>query len=528
MLVSVLMPTRRRPELALEAVRSFLRMTRRFNQVEFLFRLDDDDKGSGEKIREELRVGFPNEVNYKIIYGERRRGYADLHLAVNDLCEIATGEWFLLFNDDALMTTMNWDDVFFNLPPQVDPEFALLKFFDGYGEVEGDEANGINSWTLFPCIRRGYYDLLKHFSLQTHNDTWVELVHRPLGLLHYFPQIKIKHNRFLESGENDDQVFRDGQKAYPETTPEFFSKKYAELRELDIAQIRSVIQKRIENELEESTIYVIYKCYYGEDFIKESVESVLPYVDRVLLYMADRPFGDVKQVEYKGKEVVFPRPIDNIIGVVAELQEKYGEKKIQYFDEYRPDNRDHLRYIVEERVLANFIRPDYLIYMEPDMVWRSDQFEGALATFHQSRAPYGLCKQVELWKEPKYRIPERQRWGVMFYNMNAFKEFPETGRDGSPVNQQCLVLPQLVHNLGFCVCVDHMYWKHLLAIAFAAPIEEAHPNPTWYEDKWLTWDEWKNNYDLEISLGHEKEIHYAHGYPIKDLPLSISKRFYGL
>ena len=526
MLVSVLMPTRKRPELALEAVRSFQKTTRRFNEIEFLFRLDDDDKGSGEKIREELRVGFPNEINYKILYGDRRRGYADLHLAVNDLCVIATGGWFLLFNDDALMTTENWDDVFFDLPPQVDKEFALLKFYDGYGEKEGDPA-GINSWTLFPCIRRGYYDLLGHFSLQTHNDTWVELVHRPLGLFHYFPHIKIKHNRFLESGHNNDQIFQEGQRAYPETSPEFFSEKYARLRAQDIEDLRARITLRIKEELERSCLFVVYKCYYGEDFISESIEAVLPYADRVLVYLADRPFGEVERVTYQGREVVFPRPVDRIRGQLKALQEKYPAKSIFVYDEFSPDNRNHFKRIVEERILPFQGRPDYLIFQEPDQVWRKDQFEGALATFHQSGAPFGLCKQVELWREPKYRIPERQRWGTIFYNMNAFKNFPETGRDGSPIGQQCLVLPQVVHNLGFCVSQSSMYWKHLLAIAFAAKIEEAHPNPDWYENKWLSWDEWKNNRDLEISLGQEASIHYAHGYPIADLPESIRERFYG-
>ena len=50
-------------------------------------------------------------TNYQYIIGERYEGYFSLDKFVNELCEISQGDFFLLWNDDALMMNYNWDGV---------------------------------------------------------------------------------------------------------------------------------------------------------------------------------------------------------------------------------------------------------------------------------------------------------------------------------------------------------------------------------------------------------------------------------
>ncbi len=109
--------------------------------------------------------------------------------------------------------------------------------------------------------------------------------------------------------------------------------------------------------------------------------------------------------------------------------------------------------------------------------------------------------------------------GRFFYNMNHLKELPVTGKNGSV--KWILKLDAEVHNCGFCVSENAMYWKHLTGIAFAKTIKDSIPNENWYEDKWLNWDFKRNNENLEISKGYESDIPAAIPYDVKMLPEAL-------
>ena len=75
-----------------------------------------------------------------------------------------------------------------------------------------------------------------------------------------------------------------------------------------------------------------------------------------------------------------------------------------------------------------------------------------------------------------------------------------------------------VHNLGFCMSPQTMFWKHLLALGFCQKIKDSQPNENWYFDKWVGWNSNGNNKDLEITRGHESDIPYAVQYDKAELP----------
>ncbi len=66
--------------------------------------------------------------------------------------------------------------------------------------------------------------------------------------------------------------------------------------------------------------YALYRVLYGEDFIQDSILSILDHVDKVFVFWDDRPWGDVKEAKYKGHMTKIPTHIDNVAGMCKILQ----------------------------------------------------------------------------------------------------------------------------------------------------------------------------------------------------------------
>ena len=182
-LLSVIIPSRERTKELIDTINSFITLSENPSNVEFLVKLDTDDKSMINNINL-----FPGET--KVLVADRKQGYHDLHLFVNDLCKLATGDWILLMNDDAQMTTKNWDIELKNINP-----YDYNSSFKGNDKVclinPGSPER--EKTEVFPIIRREGYEKLKHFSLHPHNDTWVQEVYEPLNARVFFPKISIKH-----------------------------------------------------------------------------------------------------------------------------------------------------------------------------------------------------------------------------------------------------------------------------------------------------------------------------------------------
>jgi len=109
-LLSVIIPSRERTKELIETINSFIQLANNPNDVEFLIKLDTDDESMIHNINL-----FPG--NTKVLVADRKNGYHDLHLFVNDLCKLSNGDWILLMNDDAKMVTKDWDLEFKNINP---------------------------------------------------------------------------------------------------------------------------------------------------------------------------------------------------------------------------------------------------------------------------------------------------------------------------------------------------------------------------------------------------------------------------
>lgn len=262
----------------------------------------------------------------------------------------------------------------------------------------------------------------------------------------------------------------------------------------------------------------VYRVLYGEDFIQESIRSILPHVDRVFVVKAEQPWGNTRGVVYKGVWVPWPAEFDKTRAKLREM----NEPKVKVIDDYWPTPKGQLTHIVNDLILPR-CRPATVVFIEPDHVFTEEEARKTFESWASYSGEQATTRQVELWKTPEFCIPERpNRTSVVFHRILGRPMGP-TGFNGA--SEGIYRLPGRVHNLGFCISPSVMYWKHLTALAFSKIVGDSPPNEAWYEEKWLAWDLRKNNSNLEISLGYEWAIPFAQPYETDLLPASIKGRY---
>ena len=153
-LVSVLLPTRGRPELMLKSVSSIIKNARHPEQVQILLKIDNDDKDTYMDCYPELEKLTSH---YKVLYSPRGLGY---------------GEYLFLWNDDAKLVTPNWDEIINEYREGLHGSpMAVIQIDDKHGWKFG-----------FPFVHREIYNAMGHFSLNAHNDTWMHYVAHDAGI----------------------------------------------------------------------------------------------------------------------------------------------------------------------------------------------------------------------------------------------------------------------------------------------------------------------------------------------------------
>lgn len=258
----------------------------------------------------------------------------------------------------------------------------------------------------------------------------------------------------------------------------------------------------------------IYRVLYGEDWIQESILSILPHVDRVLVAMAPRPWGTSQGIEYKGEWIPWPAQFDDTRAKIAALD----DQRIEAIEDFYPQPRGQWQHLVNNHALPRGATE--CLFIEPDCVFHESEIDAAMDAWHRSSAQLATVGQVELWRTPEWVIPPRARSTVWFLRLTG--PIGLTGGNGWIEGMAYQWLPAAVHNLGFCMSERVMLWKHLTALAFSAEINDALPNPDWYERVWLNWKPGDTN--LEISIGEEHTIPYAVPYDVTRLPASIRAR----
>ena len=190
--VSVLIPTRNRGKLFKKSINSLFESCSDVNNFEVLVALDNDDIHSINEIKEYAM----DKPNVKLFFYERQF-YRGLHNYYNDLSTKSSGEFLLLWNDDAIMNSVHWDleilkykNKFCVISPKVD---TMIEFWEKQG-------------VLFPIIPKKWFEVTGSWSQVAACDSWIDILGKRLGLTIKEPLIVISHDRFDVTGNNNDET----------------------------------------------------------------------------------------------------------------------------------------------------------------------------------------------------------------------------------------------------------------------------------------------------------------------------------
>jgi cellulose synthase/poly-beta-1,6-N-acetylglucosamine synthase-like glycosyltransferase len=174
--VTVLIPTRGRPQMLRRSIRSLCDLAYEPDRVQIYAAVDPDDQPTLATL-----AGLP-EVSWVYIAPERW-GYRQLYRYYNVLAGHATGRWVLLWNDDAEMTQNGWDAALDRLPKHV---------------IVGDYPNNLSpEFVCFPAVRRDVVEVAGSYCpFETpHIDSVWQDIGRQLGRVYPVYGAYVHHDR---------------------------------------------------------------------------------------------------------------------------------------------------------------------------------------------------------------------------------------------------------------------------------------------------------------------------------------------
>ncbi len=201
-LISILLPTRGRVKTLQTSIESLLSKAYNYQNIEFLVKIDDDDKPTIEFMEDYSQFLANNKVDIRLFITPRGNGYGDIHLWLNELAKEAKGDWLMNWSDDCLMQSRSWDYTI----EYMEVQGIKVGLSDGiYVYLFRNPSKDRASNHEFFALRKEVFNLLGHISLSPHADTWIATV---MGILERSGKVPI----FVEH-DNDsmkDQTALDG------------------------------------------------------------------------------------------------------------------------------------------------------------------------------------------------------------------------------------------------------------------------------------------------------------------------------
>ena len=196
MLVTVMMPTRQRIELAKRSIASLLDNAHTPGNIEIYVAIDNDDTHSIEYFNSDAWQEFISSRGSSTkIFITEPWGYANLHNYYNSMALQAHGDWLLVWNDDTIMQSQDWD-----LSVEANRNFV--------GMLHMVTENYRPKFALFPLIPKVWIELFGAVSLSNSNDSWIHHICLEADAIKII-EPTVFHDRYDLTGNNLDQVYLD-------------------------------------------------------------------------------------------------------------------------------------------------------------------------------------------------------------------------------------------------------------------------------------------------------------------------------
>jgi hypothetical protein len=234
-MISLLTPTRKRPERLKKMIESVFDTAANLEGVEIVAYIGEDDNSYAEMdpgTADSLSAASRRFV--KFVYGPRVI-FSDLW---NQAAKHARGDIFMLCADDVFFRTRGWDVVVEAAFAQV-PDRILCVYADDMGPSG-------KSFATLPFVSRQFCDVLGYFTgpplfEADFSDAWPQDVAEMIGRRRFLPGIEIEHQHWLWGKADRDVVYDENERRKAASNP---GKKYAEtehLRKADAAKLKAAI-----------------------------------------------------------------------------------------------------------------------------------------------------------------------------------------------------------------------------------------------------------------------------------------------
>jgi hypothetical protein len=222
--IAVLLATRGRAEQLGRSIKSLLTLSRTPKKIQLFFAFDDDDTVGTEYFTKELKPWLDafGAVYKALVF--KRMGYVALHKYNNAMAKDADARWLMIWNDDAVMETPDWDDVIMSYEGQ----FKLLSF----------KTHNMHPYSIFPIVPKKWFELLGYISPHPTQDGWVSQQAYMLDIYQRI-DVDVLHDRYDLTGNNLDATFSERKmlEGKPADPMDFHSIQQLGLRHSDCAKL---------------------------------------------------------------------------------------------------------------------------------------------------------------------------------------------------------------------------------------------------------------------------------------------------
>lgn len=188
--ISVLLPTRKRPNGLRAAVTTLMDLASRPEQVEYVFATDTDDASVFEILKTNVGSIFAEGQAHEM--RTERLGYHRMHDYYNELAARAKGELLFIWNDDTEMQTKGWDEL---LLAAIEPKRPLVQFMRRNSYDKADET--------FPVVDRRIFEAVGHLANHCYVDLWLGRVSAAAGVMHLRNDVVFHHHRWTDGVQDD-------------------------------------------------------------------------------------------------------------------------------------------------------------------------------------------------------------------------------------------------------------------------------------------------------------------------------------
>lgn len=189
--IAVMLATHKRTDALGRSVFSLLDRTKNLDRIQMIFAIDNNDETGNDYFIEVIQPELDRKgVEYTALSFEPM-GYLGLNQYYNKMCEYADADWLMVWCDDAIMETQDWDE----RVSECTGEFKLLKA----------HAHNEHPYAVFPILPTEWWEVTGYFAQHQMLDAEVSQMAYMMNLMKII-DITITHDRADLTGNNNDET----------------------------------------------------------------------------------------------------------------------------------------------------------------------------------------------------------------------------------------------------------------------------------------------------------------------------------